>query len=299
VLGLALLVRPQLVLLAPVVGLLVGYRAVDARLRWRSVLIVTAVAVGLCLPWTARNCRRLDGCAFVSANGGWNLYIGSSPLGRGGFAPLDAIGVPPECRTVFGEAGKDRCFGRAGLRRILADPSGWLGLVPRKLGMTFDYGTASAHYLSTSNPKLVGDAEKLGIGALELVGQRLLLLGALAAAVRADGSRRRERRVLALISAVLALTPAGFLGWVGLTAVLALLGRDLVRHPPALVACATVLATALTHAVFFGASRYALVCLTPLAALAGTVFSSREARETERAASRARGSAAAGSHSVP
>lgn len=272
VLGVALLVRPQLLLMAPVIGALVGYRATVARFRLQSALLVTGVAVALCLPWTVRNCQRLDGCAFISANGGWNLYIGSSPLGRGGFAPLDAIGVPPECRTVFGEAGKDRCFGRAGLERITANPLAWLALVPQKLGMTFDYGTASAYYLSTSNPKLVAEAEKIGIGALELVGQRVLVLVALVAAARAPGPRPRARQLLALISGVLTLTPAGFLGWLGLLLALAGLGRELVRHPAALVAFGTVLTTAVTHAVFFGASRYALVCLPALAALAGSAL---------------------------
>jgi 4-amino-4-deoxy-L-arabinose transferase-like glycosyltransferase len=279
-LGLALLVRPQLLLVAPAFGALIGFRERDRGFRWRGALIVSAVALAVCLPWTARNCQRLDGCAFVSANGGWNLFIGSSPLGRGGFAPIDRIGVPEECRTVFGEAGKDRCFGRAGARAIAERPLSWLALVPLKLGMTFDYGTASAHYLSASNPTLVGESEKIGIGALELLGQRLLLLAALLAAARAPGPRSRARRLVAVLSAFCALTPAGFLGWMGLLLVLGLLGRTLLRHPPALVAGASVLATALIHAVFFGASRYALVCLPPLAALAGALWPARDLLDT-------------------
>ena len=273
VLGLALLVRPQLVLLAPIVGLVGAWR--EPRLRIHGAVLVTATAIAVCLPWTARNCRRLDGCAFVSANGGWNLYIGASPLGRGGFAPLDAIGVPPECKTVFGEAGKDRCFGRAGVRAIAEHPFRWLGLVPQKLGMTFDYGTASAYYLSASNPRLIEEPQKVVIGGLELLGQRLLVLGALLAAARAPGPRKRARRILAVASAIVALTPLGWVGWIGLVAVLALLGRELLGHPPALFAFGSVLATALTHAMFFGASRYALVCLPALAALAGTLRPAR------------------------
>ena len=35
---------------------------------------------------------------------------------------------------------------------------------------------------------------------------------------------------------------------------------------------ASVLATAVIHAVFFGAGRYSLVCVPALAALAGTVL---------------------------
>jgi 4-amino-4-deoxy-L-arabinose transferase-like glycosyltransferase len=269
-LGVCLLVRPQLALLAPVIGVLAA--AGDAKRRLAGAVLVTAVSVGLCLPWTMRNCARLDRCAFVSANGGWNLYIGSSPLGRGGFAPLDAIGVPEECRTVFGEGGKDRCFGGAGLRRIAEAPGAWLSLVPRKLGMTFDYGTAAAHYLSASNGAVVGEKEKAVLGAAELFGQRILLLCALFALARAPGPRARPRAVVTLLSAFVALTPAAWPAWLGVAGSGLLLGRSLFRHPPAFFAVFVVLATALTHAVFFGASRYALVCLPALAALGGAAF---------------------------
>jgi hypothetical protein len=269
-LGGCLLVRPQLVLLAPVVGLLAATG--DAKRRFLAAAAVTAASIALCLPWTARNCARLDRCAFVSANGGWNLYIGSSPLGRGGFAPIDAIGVPEECRTVFGEGGKDRCFGRAGLRRIAAEPVAWLSLVPRKLGMTFDYGAAAAHYLSASNGSLVGNRVKTALGAAELLGQRVLVLFALLALARAPGPRPRPRALLTLFSAFFALTPVAWVAWLGVAGSGLLLGRALLRHPPALLAASAVLATALTHAVFFGASRYALVCLPALAALGGAAF---------------------------
>jgi hypothetical protein len=42
--------------------------------------------------------------------------------------------------------------------------------------------------------------------------------------------------------------------------------------PAALLAISSVAVTAGVHAVFFGASRYTLVCLPALAALAGTAF---------------------------
>jgi hypothetical protein len=269
-LGVCVLVRPQLVLLAPLVGLLAAGE--DARRRWSSALLVSVASIAFCLPWTARNCVRLERCAFVSANGGWNLYIGSSTLGRGGFAPIDAIGVPEECRTVFAEGEKDRCFGRAGLRRIASEPGAWLSLVPKKLGMTFDYGTAAAHYLSASNGTLVGDREKTAIGAAELFGQRVLVLLALLALARAPGPRKRARGAVCLLSAFAALTPPAFLAWLGLAISGLMLGRAILKHPPALLATFAVLATAFTHAVFFGAGRYALVCLPALASLAGAAF---------------------------
>jgi len=226
----------------------------------------------VCLPWTLRNCARLDTCAFVSANGGWNLYIGSSPLGKGGWAPVDRIGVPNECRAVFGEGAKDRCFGRAGVRVIAAHPARWLGLVPQKLGVTFDYGTAAAHYLSASNPALVSDRAKLELGAAELFGQRVLLVAAALALGLARGPGRILRRKLAPVAVMLSLVPFAWVGWLVLVLEGALFGRALLRLPSALLVVSLVAATALTHSVFFGAGRYVLVCLPALAAVSGLLF---------------------------
>jgi 4-amino-4-deoxy-L-arabinose transferase-like glycosyltransferase len=260
------LLRPQIILLAPVLGFLGSTKGTWARAR--GALVATGVCVALCLPWTVRNCRKMDACAFVSANGGWNLFIGSSPAGEGGFAPVDRIGIPEECKTVFGEASKDRCFGNAGLRRIAADPLAWLALVPKKLGQTFNYGTASAHYLSSSNGSLVNEPVKIAIGAVELLGQRLLVLAALFGLARAEGPRRRARRILAAMFAVFVFLPPAWLAWMGVISVGALLGRSLFDKPAACFALATLLTTAASHAVFFGAARYALVCLPALALLA-------------------------------
>jgi len=275
VLGLTVLVRPQLVVLGPVLGLLAAGPA-PWRQRLAAVALLTLTSLVVCLPWTLRNCDKLDRCSFVSANGGWNLFIGSSPLGRGGFTPIEQIGVPEECRTVFAEGEKDRCFGNAGLRTIARAPGAWLALAPSKLGMTFDYGTAAAYYLGASNGGLVGDEEKNVIGAAELIGQRVLVMLGLLALARAPGPRRRARLILSAVSALLLFQPAAYLGWMGLVAVALLLGRELFRHGPALVAASLVLATGLTHTVFFGASRYALVCLPALAALAGSAWSGRK-----------------------
>jgi 4-amino-4-deoxy-L-arabinose transferase-like glycosyltransferase len=292
VLGIGVLVRPEVLLLAPIIGVLssseLGLRRVLA-----SAAIVLGASLCVCLPWTVRNCDKLERCALVSVNGGWNLFIGSSPLGRGGWAPLESIGVPEECRTVFAEAEKDACFGRAGARVILERPGAWLALVPAKLAATFDYGTAAAHYLSASNPKLVGESEKTLIGALELLGQRVLLLLGLFALARAEGPARRARFVICALSGVMAFLPWAFVGWVGMVVSGLLLGRALVRSPPMLLAVSTVAMTAAVHAVFFGASRYTLVCLPSLGALAGTALAQgRSGRREPRARFDSRGEVA-------
>lgn len=269
VLGVATLVRPEMLLVAPCLGVLLDYRGGSLRGRVVSALVVTGVAVALCLPWSLRNCARLDRCAFVSANAGQNLLIGTSPLGRGGWVGLDRMGVPPACRTEFGEGGKDRCFGRAALGSIARDPLGWLGRVPDKLGMTFDYGTAAAYYLGASNPALVGGRTQTWLGALELLGQRIVLALAALALGRAPGPRAVLRRRVALACVALGLVPFAWVAFVLLVGLGLLLGKSLVRWPAAGLAVAAVGATALTHAVFFGAGRYALVCLPALSVLAG------------------------------
>jgi hypothetical protein len=62
----------------------------------------------------------------------------------------------------------------------------------------------------------------------------------------------------------------------GLVVAAGLLGRRLVARQPLALAAGTVLMTALTHAVFFGAGRYSLVCFPALAALAGTALTREE-----------------------
>jgi 4-amino-4-deoxy-L-arabinose transferase-like glycosyltransferase len=271
VLGVAVLIRPELLLLSPVLGV-VAARGAGARSAIGGSALALATTLFVCAPWTVRNCVRLERCALVSVNGGWNLFIGSSPLGEGGWAPLERIGVPEECRTVYAEAEKDVCFGRAGLRAIAARPLPWLALVPKKLGATFDYGTAAAHYLSASNPTVVREREKVAIGALELLGQRVLLLLALIAVARVPGPRAGARAAVVAASAVAVFLPMAWIGWVGLVVAAALLGRRLLGLPAVLLAVSVVAMTAGVHAVFFGASRYTLVCLPALAALAGTAF---------------------------
>jgi 4-amino-4-deoxy-L-arabinose transferase-like glycosyltransferase len=280
--GVATLIRPQNVLLAPVFGGLAApeWRALRPSAGWVraalgrgiSAALVGALAVLVCLPWTLRNCDQMKQCVFVSANGGWNLLIGAGPRATGAWVPIDDVGMPEECRTVYDEAGKDRCFGRGAVRLIEQEPLRWLSLVPKKLGATFDFADAAGWYLNSSNGAALDDAGKRWLAGLEIGSYRALLLAALIGAAKIPGPRRRPR--LFVVGAALLL-----LGWssawpavVGLVVALGLLGRNLVQHLPAGLAMAVLVATALTHAVFFGAGRYALVCFTLLAALAGSVF---------------------------
>ncbi len=106
-LGVAALVRPQALLCAPFFACLIEKRA-------RVVAVVAACALALVpvLPWTARNCRVMDGCALVSTNAGWNLAIGAFPRATGRFETLRSS---DGCRDVTGQVQQDRCWLEYGL----------------------------------------------------------------------------------------------------------------------------------------------------------------------------------------
>src|SRR5207245_5222095 len=96
ILGLAALVRPQALLCVPFLGFVatreaaVTFRASNAPRTLGAMIVVTLLALIPVLPWTARNCRVMDGCALVSTNAGWNLAIGSFPRATGRFETLHA-----------------------------------------------------------------------------------------------------------------------------------------------------------------------------------------------------------------
>lgn len=279
--GLATLVRPQSIALAPVLGALAA-PSPGVRGRAIAALVATAAALACVAPWTARNCVRMHRCALVSVNGGWNLLIGAEPR-SGAWEPLD---VPAECAGVWDEAEKDSCFGRAAERTIAASPGAWAARVPRKLAATFDYFGAAPWYLHASNAAALDPRDKVRLGAVETVAARIFLLGALVACARSTGGRRRLARALvAAVGAVAALfTVHAWVGYVAIVACVALLGRSAWRAPLAVSWCAAVVAaTAVVHAVFFGAGRYGLV-VAPMVAIvaASAAFRSRDADPAAR-----------------
>jgi hypothetical protein len=270
----ATLVRPQALLLAPFYAACGPFATLGRRLLAAAGTL--SVVIALCLPWTLRNCARMNSCIFVSANAGWNLFIGAAEGATGAWVPIDRLGVPESCRTVWGEAEKDRCFRRAAVDEIRAAPARYLALVPRKLASTFDYAGAAGWYLHSSNPAAFDESDKVALGVAETMWQRGILLAALVS-LAFPGPRRRARLALVVAGAGALLTHAAWISYVGLSVASSLLGRRLKERPAALIAMVTVLGTALTHAVFFGAGRYSLVCFPSLAALAGAVLTRRDA----------------------
>jgi 4-amino-4-deoxy-L-arabinose transferase-like glycosyltransferase len=268
-LGVAVLVRPQTLLIAPLFGALAVRAGAGPRARVFAAALVTAASLFLCLPWTLRNLARMDRAVLVSANGGWNLLIGVVDGATGTFVPIEGERVPEPCRTVFGEAAKDACFGRAALLQIARAPGRWLALIPSKLGFTFDYAGAAGWYLHASNPVAFPESWKVALGIAETSWQRLLLGLALLAVWRPRGPRRVPRAFAAGLGGLALFTPAAWVSHLFLLCGALLLGKRLATHPPAALLAAGLGVTALTHAVFFGAGRYSLVVFPLVGALAG------------------------------
>ena len=251
-LGVATLVRPQSIVVAA--GLACGALWWRLAPRWWAAALV-AIPLVVCAPWTARNCVRMQQCALVSVNGGWNLLIGASTES----GAWEALTVPDECREVWDEAAKDRCFGAAARHRIREEPLRWLARAPAKLSATFDYFGAAPYTLHESNPAIVGERGKLVLGVVETVWQRALWI-ALALGMLWRGRRSRARGLMVLGAIALAASLTRHTAAVAvLASVVAALAWPPRRSWPWL-ACAVVQgSTLLMHAAFFGGGRYGLV----------------------------------------
>jgi hypothetical protein len=270
-LGVATLVRPQCIAFAPLLGLIAPPGSATWKARARSGAVVTAIALAVIAPWTARNCVSMHKCALVSVNGGWNLLIGAQTT-NGAWQP---VAVPEACRTVWDEAAKDDCFAGAARAAILRAPLEWVARAPAKLAVTFDYFGAGPWYLHESNPGAFDERAKVGLGSVETVASYGFLLLALARIAFAEGPRRRLRRALAGGGvACAALLMHGSIAYIALAvAILSFGPRWLARMPILLPWTAIVLlVTMATHVVFFGAGRYGLVAVPLVTALAFAVM---------------------------
>jgi Dolichyl-phosphate-mannose-protein mannosyltransferase len=277
VIGLATLVRPQSLVLAPAFGLLAAIGLPRARLA-KGVAAASLAALLVCAPWTARNCVRMKRCALVSVNGGWNLLIGADAASTGAWSQ---IVVPDACREVWDEAEKDACFGREAGRFIRAHPAAWIALAPRKLAATFDYAGAAGWYLHDASAIAFPEEDKFALGAVETVYERIVLLLALGWAARRTTDleppeRRWARAGVAALGGVFAFTLHAWVAYAAFAVASLLRGRGLLRgHVLGGATALVVLATIATHAVFFGAGRYSMVVFPLLSALAPLAFRRR------------------------
>ncbi len=287
VLGAGALVRPQALLCAPFFGLIETPKPL-ARFgklaRPAAAALACALAIAPVLPWTARNCAVMDGCALVSTNAGWNLAIGAFPRATGRFETLHAS---DGCREVTGQVQQDRCWFSYGVDQIREHPLHYVSLVPAKLAYTFDHESFAVEYLREARPTAWPESRRVAWRAATSAAHRILVVAAALAGVAFLFSRRRARKrrevvaqnaslllVLALAGiAVAADVPhfyplvvvAVILPWLPLPARPAL--------PSALSLCIALIATtAITHAVFFGEDRYHIVVTPALCILAAAAL---------------------------
>ena len=263
VVGIATLVRPQSVVLAPVLGALAWPRGATSARRALGALGGLAIALGVCAPWTARNCARMNRCALASVNAGWNLLIGQQTEN----GAWQEIVVPAECAQVWDEAEKDMCFERAAKRAIRGAPAAWAAKIPAKLGTTFDYFGAAPWYLHQANAEAFPERAKIALGAIETVASRLALIAALLALGARPGPRRGARLVVSLVGVAFTCTPYGWVAYLTLAGV-ALLAPAVGEGLLFVFGAAVILSTAATHAAFFGAGRYGLVVVPFVTAFA-------------------------------
>lgn len=258
VMGVATLVRPQCMLLTPLLGLCMILGRPRKWADWTHAGAIVALSIITCLPWTARNCDKMKRCALVSVNGGWNLAIGTQTKS----GAWEELVVPEPCKTVWDEAGKDACFEREAKAAIREHPIAWLARSPAKLSSTFDYFGAGPWYLHASNPSAFSDRAKVAAGTLETIVSRALLLAALLSFAFTRGAPM-GKRALASLGAALALSPPAWIAYGLLATCVAL---DDKRHRVHAYAALVIAATMATHAIFFGAGRYGLV-VAPFVAL--------------------------------
>lgn len=272
ILGFATLVRPDSLLALPLLALM------GDKPYWKGFVraaAAVAVAFVIVLPWTYRNCQKLDGCALVSTNGGWNLAIGAlTPTGR-----FHTLKASDGCAVVTGQVQQDDCWRKVGQAKILADPWHWLGLVPKKLEQTYNHESYAVEYLHEADPGVWTEPRRVAGRELLTFFHRLLLVAAALGAVSAlhwvkpppwDDAVQIGLGVAIMMFATFAAAREDHAFYwlpslLPLVAILPLPGRPELG-PTGRYLLGLLAATTFTHCLFFGEDRYHLV-VTPVLCL--------------------------------
>jgi 4-amino-4-deoxy-L-arabinose transferase-like glycosyltransferase len=160
--GVAILVRPAMVLFLPFVAAWLMWPS--GRSGWRRpavAAIVVCTALACVLPWTLRNARVYHRFVFVASEGGVTFWTGNHPLSRGE-GDLAANPDLKRAELAFRDAHPgltaeqlEPLYYRDAWQRIVAAPLWWLGLVARKAFYTIvpigpSYTLHSAKYFAAS-----------------------------------------------------------------------------------------------------------------------------------------------------
>jgi 4-amino-4-deoxy-L-arabinose transferase-like glycosyltransferase len=276
-LGVLTLMRPASLLLVPLVALSEARPVRIAVLRAAAALGIALLVVA---PWTIRNCVRMDGCALVSTNGGWNLAIGAiTETGR-----FQTLRGKDGCPVVTGQVQQDDCWAEVGWRKIKESPGRWLSMAPKKLAQTFNHESFAIEYVREAEPGAWPRARREAARGLLTLAHLSLLAAAALSIVAQPLGRLRPHEKQWQIGLLLLLTGLIFYGvandqhpfhWLVVLAP-ALAFAPIPGRPylgaAGRIAMATLLITAFTHVIFFGEDRYhlflsPLLCLLAAAAL--------------------------------
>jgi 4-amino-4-deoxy-L-arabinose transferase-like glycosyltransferase len=277
-LGLGALVRPVSLLALPLLFLLApgGFKVALGR-----TALATLAALVVIAPWTLRNCQRMDGCALISTNGGWNLAIGAiTETGR-----FQTLRGSDGCPNVTGQVQQDRCWADVGVERIRRAPAAWLARAPQKLEQTYNHESFAIEYLREADPRTWNEARRTAGRELLTLFHRLLLVVSALGTVSLI-TRLEPRPANAVTQLALFLGIALFSAFAAakdthpfyllpatapLFALLPLPGAPR-RARVEYVLLGLVLATSFTHVLFFGEDRYHLVITPVLCILAASAL---------------------------
>ncbi len=182
------------------------------------------------------------------------------------------MAVPDACKEVFAEAAKDRCFGRAAQGVIAGAPLRWLARMPAKVRMTFDYFGAAPlvppcvepRALSLRREGAAGRARGAGVTSplARRAPCRAQARGTSAARARGGRPGSASSRAFCPPARSSGISPARSRSCCSGG------GRSRARRCSCLATAIVILATAATHAVFFGSGRIGLVVVPFVTALA-------------------------------
>jgi hypothetical protein len=140
--GVLILAIPYFVLLLPVLAAYVLFRRDLLRgVRMRRAIVLAGAAAIVVTPWTMRNYLEFHAMIPVSANGGWNLFIGNSPATtpNGSVASVDVTSLCKRVRPDMGINQVDGALGKCALDWISENPWAAVKLYVRKVVNYFNY----------------------------------------------------------------------------------------------------------------------------------------------------------------
>lgn len=203
--GAATLMRPQTLLLAPLLVALMWLTLRDY--GWRRAMVSGVAAYGalmfVVLPWTARNAIVLGTPALVSTNGGVALQAGANPLANGGYFQVEKSPLWPHTgidfrRRVQDQVEMDRRLKAMAIDWIRENPADWFLLGFRKIAALWGKDSDAFWSLDASHAhrKPLWTGVKAANQLYYLV---LLGLGAVALAIAARAAWRRDMHVSPLL----------------------------------------------------------------------------------------------------